>query len=119
MVSDLIKLFDAFTEAVVKKDIDKMMSLFNEDAAYIVYAQPYKPVSGKSTLRTFMEDEFKKIEDYKSKKLFICEKKNSIVVEWVVNFKDPNTGKRNEVQGISIVETKNGKIQTWKEYFKQ
>jgi len=32
---------------------------------------------------------------------------------------DKETGNRTEVQGISIVETKNGKIQTWKEYFKQ
>lgn len=113
------KLFDSFTEAIVKKDINKMMNLFNDDATYIVYAQPYKPVTGKSSLKPFMEDEFKKIEDYRSKKLFVCEKKDSIVVEWVVDFKDPVTGKRNEVQGISIVETKNGKIQTWKEYFKQ
>lgn len=119
MTPDSSELFDSFTQSIVKKDIEKMMDLFNDDATYIMYAQPYKPVSGKHSLRAFMQDEFTKIEGYKSKKLFVCEKKDSIVVEWLVYFKNPATGKQNEVQGVSIVETKNGKIQTWKEYLKQ
>jgi ketosteroid isomerase-like protein len=119
MVSDLEKLFDSFCEAIAKKDLKKMLILFNEDATYTVYAQPYKPITGKLALKPFMEDEFRKVDDYKVKKLFVCEKKDSIVVEWLVNYKDPNAGKTNEVQGISILEAKNGKIQNWKEYFKQ
>jgi ketosteroid isomerase-like protein len=119
MVSDLVKLFDSFCEAIAKKDLNKMLSLFNDDSVYTVYSQPYKPVTGKNALKPFMQDEFKKVDDYKVKKLFACENKDSIVVEWLVNYKEANTGKQNEVQGISILEAKNGKIQHWKEYFRQ
>ena len=117
--SDLLKLFDSFCEAIAKKDLNKMMSLFNEDATYAVYTRAHTPVIGKHALKPFMENEFRKIDEYKVKKLYTCEKKDSIVVEWVVNFKDLNTGKRNEIQGISILETGDGKIQNWREYFKQ
>jgi ketosteroid isomerase-like protein len=119
MASDLVKLFDSFCEAIAKKDLNKMLSLFNEDATYTVYAQPYKPVSSKAALKPFMEDEFRKVDEYKVTKLFICENKGNLVVEWLVNYRDHNTGKRSEVQGISILEAKKGKIQTWKEYFRQ
>lgn len=119
MVNYLAELFDSFCEAIAKKDLQKMLSLFNEDATYTVYAQPYKPITGKVALKPFMEDEFRKVDDYKMKKLYACEKKDSMVVEWLVNFKDANTGKRKEVQGISVLEAKNGKIQNWREYFKQ
>jgi len=94
MVSDLVKLFDSFCEAIAKKDLNKMLSLFNEDATYTVYAQPYKPVSGKAALKPFMEDEFRKVDEYKVTKLFICENKGNLVVEWLVNYRDHNTGKR-------------------------
>ena len=119
MVSDLVKLFDSFCEAIAKKDLNRMMSLFNDDAVYTVYAQPYKPVVGKKALKPFMQDEFRKVDDYRVRKLFACENKDSIVVEWLVNYKDANTGKQNEAQGVSILESKNGKIQHWKEYFRQ
>ncbi len=119
MISDPMKLFDSFCEAIAKKDLNKMLNLFNEDATYTVFAQPYKPIIGKNAMKPFMEDEFRKVDDYKLTKLFVCEKKDNVVVEWLVNYKDPNTGKRNEAQGITILEAKNNKIQNWKEYFKQ
>ena len=119
MVGELVKLFDSFCEAIAKKDLDKMLSLFNDGAVYTVYMQPYKPVTGKNALKPFMQDEFKKVDDYRVKKLFACESKDSLVVEWMVNYKDAKTGKQNEVQGVSIIEGKNGRIQRWKEYFKQ
>ena len=119
MVSNIVMLFDSFCEAIAKKDLDKMLSLFNDDAVYTVYAQPYKPLIGKNALRPLMQEEFKKVNDYRLRKLFACENKDSLVVEWLVDYKDANTGKHNEVQGISIIEAKNGKIQQWKEYFKQ
>ena len=119
MVSELVKLFDSFCEAIAKKDLNKMLSLFNDDAVYTVYSQPYKPVVGKNALKPFMQDEFRKVDDYKVTKLFACESKDSIVVEWIVNYKDAITGKQKEAQGISVLEAKNGKIQHWKEYFRQ
>jgi limonene-1,2-epoxide hydrolase len=119
MPSKTLKLFDSFCDAIGKKDLNKMLSIFNEDATYTVYAQPYKPIRGKAALKTMMEADFGKVDDYKITKLFICEKNDSLVVEWVVNFRDHATGKPAEVQGVSIVEAKNNKIQTWKEYFKQ
>ncbi len=119
MPGNTIKLFDSFCEAIAKKDLNKMLSLFNEDATYTVYAQPYKPITGKVALKSMMEADFRKVDDYKITKLFTCEKKDSLIVEWVVNFRDHATGKPAEVQGVSIVEAKNDKIQTWKEYFKQ
>jgi ketosteroid isomerase-like protein len=117
--SDPLKLFDSFCEAIAKKDLNKMMSLFSEDATYEEYTSLCTQVIGKHALKPFMENQFRKIDEYKVKKLYTCEKKDSIVVEWVVNFKDPNTGKRNEIQGISVLETGGGKIQNWREYFKQ
>jgi ketosteroid isomerase-like protein len=117
--SDLLRLFDSFCEALAKKDLNKMMSLFSEDATYVEYTSLYTPVMGKHALKPFMENQFRKIDEYKVKRLYSCEKKDSIVVEWVVNFKDPNTGKRNEIQGITILEARDGKIQNWREYFKQ
>ena len=119
MANDPLRLFDSFCEAIAKKDLNGMMSLFNEDATYAVYAPFYTPVIGKHALKPFMEDEFRKVDEYKLKKLYTCEKKDSIVVEWLVNFKDPKTGKRNEIQGISILEARKSKIQNWREYFKQ
>jgi ketosteroid isomerase-like protein len=119
MVSDLEKLFDSFCSAIENKDLNKMLSLFNDDAVYTVYAQPYKPIVGKTALKPFMEDEFRKVDEYKVKKLLVCEKKDNIVVEWLVNYKDASSAKRNEVQGISVISAKNGRIQEWKEYFRQ
>lgn len=119
MPGKTLKLFDSFCEAIAKKDLKKMLSLFNEDATYTVYAQPYKPIMGKAALKSMMEADFRKVDDYMITKLFTCEKNDSLVVEWVVNFKDHVTGKPAEVQGVSIVDAKNDKIQTWKEYFKQ
>jgi hypothetical protein len=96
-----------------------MMNLFNEDATYSEFISGFTSVIGKQALKLFMEKEFKKINDYKVKKLYVCEKKDSIVVEWVVTFKDPNTEKRKEIQGITLMEARDCKIQNFREYFKQ
>lgn len=53
MTPDSAELFDSFTQSIVNKDVDSKRDLFNDDATYIVYAQPYKPVSGKHSLRVF------------------------------------------------------------------
>ena len=119
MVSETLRLFDSFCEAIAKKDLNKMMNLFNEDATYSEFLRGRTPVIGKQALKLFMEKQFKNINDYKVKKLYICEKKDSVVVEWVVTFKDPNTEKRREIQGVSLVEARDCKIQNFREYFKQ
>jgi len=116
MGDELTKLFDAFTEGLAKKDVNKIVNLFTKDATYVVYAQGYKPVSGKQAIRALMKDELKKVEEYSVEKLFVCEKKNAIVVEWRVRFKDASSGKRSEIQGVSIIDAKDGLIQNWREY---
>jgi len=116
MSDELIKLFDTFAEGLEKKDLNKIVNLFTKDATYIVYAQGYKPVQGKQAIRVFMEDELRKLEEYSVQKLFVCEKKNSIVVEWRVCFKTTSSDKRLEIQGVSIIDVKDGLIQNWREY---
>jgi limonene-1,2-epoxide hydrolase len=115
-MNGLIDLFDAFTDGLAKKDLNKIVKLFAEDATYTVYAQGYKAVSGKSAIRAFMEDELRKFEDYNVEKLFVCEKASSIVVEWLVRFREANSTKKVAVQGVSIVDIENGLIKNWKEY---
>jgi len=116
MSPELINLFDAFTDGLEKKDLNRIVNLFAEDAAYIVYAQGYRPVSGKRAIRAFMEDELKKIKEYSVEKLFICEKKNCIVIEWRVRFKDASSEKKFEIQGVSIIDAMDGLIHHWREY---
>ncbi len=119
MKSTPLKLFDSFCDALAKKDLNKMMSLFNEDSTYIEYNSAHTPVIGKQALKTFMENQLRRIDDYRVKKLFICEKEDSIAVEWVVNLKDSETGKREEIQGITLLEVRDCKIRNFREYFKQ
>jgi len=114
----LIKLFDAFTEGLAKKDINKIMNLFTENATYTVYALGYKPASGKQAIKVLIEADLQKIEDYNVEKLLACEKKNSLVVEWRVRFKDASSGKNVEIQGVSIIDAKNGMIHNWREYIR-
>lgn len=116
MSDELIKLFDDFTDGLAKKDINKIVNLFTEDATYIVYAEGYKPISGKRAIRAFMEDELKKVEDYSVKKLSVCEKKNSVMVEWRVRYRDVSSDKIFEIQGVSIIDAKDKLIQSWREY---
>lgn len=116
MSDGLIKLFDDFAEGLEKRNVNKIVDLFTEDATYIVYAKGYEPVKGKRAIRAFMESECAKVKDYSVEKLYVCEKKNCIMVEWRVRFTDVASNKRLEIQGISIIEAENGRIRNWREY---
>ncbi len=114
--SKIIEFFDAFADGLAKKDIKKIMNLFAEDATYIVYAFGYKPAKGKQAIKVLIEDDLKKIEDYSVEKLLVCEKENNLVVEWRIRFKEAASGKKMEMQGVSIIEVRNGLIYNWREY---
>jgi len=116
MSGKLIGLFDSFTDGLAKKDIKKIMNLFTEDATYAVYALGYKPAKGKQAIKALIEADLKKVEDYSVNKLFACEKENNLVVEWRVRFREVSSGKNVEMQGVSIMDVKNGLIHNWREY---
>jgi limonene-1,2-epoxide hydrolase len=116
MSGKLIGLFDAFTDGLAEKNIEKIMKLFTEDATYAVYALGYKPAKGKKAIKALIEADLKKVKDYNVNKLFVCEKENNLVVEWLVRFREVNSGKIVEMQGVSIMDVKNGLIHNWREY---
>lgn len=116
MSDELVKLFDGFAACLADKDVDKMMELFAEDAMYVVYAPGFKPLSGKQAIRAFIESELAKFEEYSVKKLLVCEKEGSIVVEWRVHYKDITLNKTFDLNGVTIIEAKEGLIQSMREY---
>jgi len=111
---ELIELFDGFVESIKAKDVDKFVNLLAEDATY--KGPGVKLLSGKEEIGSFMASEFAKVSDYSVEKLLTCEKGNAIIVEWRVHYRDVTVNKTFDVNGITIIEAKEGLIHKMREY---
>lgn len=115
MPGSLIRLFDDFAGSLVKKDLDKLMALFTDDATYVI-PQFKLAYDSKGEIRRFMQSEFARIEDYSCEKLFVCEQDNKLVVDWKVHYRDKASNKTFDDQGVTLIEAQNGRIRFLKEY---
>jgi ketosteroid isomerase-like protein len=111
----LSKQFDEFTASLVVKDVERLMKIFADKAAYDI-PQFKLLYSGKDKIRAFMESEFKRIEDYSVKKRFVCEEGDNLAVEWSVHYRDNRTGKSHDDRGVTLIQAKNGLIVNLTEY---
>lgn len=114
-LKDPIELFDKYAAGYAHKDVDEAMKLFSEDA---VFKDPrFKPFIGKQSIKSFLTSEYGKIEEYRVEKLFTCVQGEKAAVEWRIEVKIKATGEKVSLDGVTLMETRNGLIQSLREYY--
>lgn len=110
-----VELFDEYAAGYAHKDVGKVIELFSEDA---VFKDPrFKPFIGKQDIKSFLTSEYGKIEEYRVEKLFTCVQGEKAAVEWRIEVKIKATGEKVSLDGVTLIETRNGLIQSLREYY--
>ena len=112
-----VRVFDEYAAGYHHLDVDKATDLFAEDA---VFKEPRFPlIKGKDAIREFLQSEYEKMEKgtYKIMKLSTCVEGNRMAVERRINVRVKAVKEAVGVEGVSLVEFRNGLIQRMTEYF--
>ena len=111
MKSKYLELFDNFCAVRVDKDVEKVMTLFTNDAEV---REPGVDLRVKNAPREFVARGASKYEDYVVEKLNVFEKEDRIAIEWRNRFKYER--KSNDVLGVTVIRVRDGKIRRMNEY---
>jgi len=111
------KILKTYEEAWVEQDIDKILSIFNKDGIY--HERVLKePFAGHDEIRKYWQskvvEEQSKIK-FKLLKYYICE--DTVIAEWEAWFNSNIENAKIHMKEVAILEIKNDKIQSLREYW--
>ena len=119
-------LWNQYETLLVKQDLDGVMSLFTSDA---VYAGPTWRQEGTEAIRAFFDGYFRAFTDSKLDTSLLIEEGDTVVGEWTGwdtqtgpfvmpdGTEIPATGKRLEVQGVTVCQMTDDKFGTMRDYY--
>ncbi len=111
------RLIKTYEEAWIKQNIDKILSIFHKDGLYYegVLKKPFK---GHKEIahywKTKVVEEQTNIK-FKLLNLYICG--NIVIAEWEASFNSNIENARIHVKEVAILEIKNNKIKSLREYW--
>ena len=111
------ELIARYADAWVSKDANKILQLFSVDGTYFD-PDLKKELVGHSQIRNYwMTRVFQEESNIKFELLtyYICE--NTLIAEWKANFTYLPTNKGINMQEIAIMEIRNSKITSFREYW--
>ena len=112
-----IELLNIYGKAWVTRDPDLIVSIFTEDATYF---DPHEPMNiGREAIRAYW---ISKVEGEQTDISF--ELKNvwvdamTVIAEWYAEFTDTKRSLRIKMREVAILETRDGKVSSLREYYK-
>lgn len=97
------------------KNVEPLVSLFTEDAQLSNLATP-SPLQGKDGARQFWQKYLSVFQQIHSKFTNVVESNGSAVLEWISEG-TLTSGEPLKYQGVSIIETVDGKVQRFRTYY--
>lgn len=97
------------------KNVEPLVSLFTEDAQLSNLATP-SPLQGKDGARQFWQRYLSVFQQIHSKFTNVVESNGSAVLEWISEG-TLTSGESLKYQGVSIIETVDGKVQRFRTYY--
>jgi len=109
------KFMQTLQEIEANKNVELLVSLFTEDAELTNLATP-SPLQGKDGARQFWQKYLSIFQQIHSKFTNVVESNGSAVLEWTSEG-SLTSGEPLRYQGVSIIETVNGKVQRFRTYY--
>lgn len=109
------KFMQTLQQIEEKKDVEPLVSLFTEDAELSNLATP-SPLQGKDGARQFWQKYLSVFRQIHSKFTNVVESNGSAVLEWTSEG-SLTSGEPLKYQGVSIIETVDGKVQRFRTYY--
>lgn len=112
-----LKILKAYGEAWTEQDTAKILSIFNENGTYAERAFK-KPFRGHKEIAAYWQS--KVVEEQskiKFKLLNAYLEGNTIIAEWDASFNSSKEKALIHIREVAIIQVRNGKIQTLREYW--
>lgn len=109
------KFMQTLQEIEANKDVEPLVSLFTEDAQLNNLATP-STLQGKDGARQFWQKYLSVFQQIHSKFTNVVESNGSAVLEWISEG-TLTSGEPLKYQGVSIIETVDGKVQRFRTYY--
>ena len=111
------EIIEKYKDAWEKQDPDAILEIFTEDAIYHERVLE-KPFIGHSEIRRYWKEKVVEgQEDIHFNLLALYIDGDTAIVEWEVNFFDKKEGVKKHMKEIAILEIKNNKIASFREYW--
>jgi len=113
------KVVEQLFAAWNSRDADKFAAQFTDDALYEDVAAAHV-TRGRDGVRKWAAGAFRDIENFKIKVVSTFVHDGHAAAEWVWSGRDSGlfkTGKEFSVRGVSVIEIRNGKISSYREYY--
>ncbi|MBE9226638.1 nuclear transport factor 2 family protein [Phormidium sp. LEGE 05292] len=109
------KFMQTLQQIESNKNVEPLVSLFTEDAQLSNLATP-SPLQGKDGARQFWQKYLSVFQQINSKFTNVVESNGSAVLEWISEG-TLTSGEPLKYQGVSIIETVDGKVQRFRTYY--
>ena len=109
------KFMQTLQEIEANKNVEALVSLFTEDAELSNLASS-SPLQGKDGARQFWQKYLSVFQQIHSKFTNVVESNGSTVLEWTSEG-SLTSGESLRYQGVSIIETVNGKVRSFRTYY--
>ena len=109
------KFMQTLQQIEENKNVEPLVSLFTEDAQLSNLATP-SPLQGKDGARQFWQKYLSVFQRIHSKFTNVVESNGSAVLEWISEG-TLTSGEPLKYQGVSIIETVDGKVQRFRTYY--
>ena len=111
------KVIDVYKDAWVNQDSEKILTIFAKDAIYHERILQ-KPFVGHKEIKEYWQNKvIKEQSDINFKLLNLYIKSNTAIVEWDASFFSNIENKKIHIREVAIIEFKNNKIKSLREYW--
>ena len=112
-----LQVINIYQEAWVKKDPDKILTIFTEDAVY--HERPLEEpfVGHKGIKKYWIEKVVNSQDNIKFKLLNLYIDRNVCIAEWEVTFDDIQQQKKKHMREVAILEFRDNLIKSLREYW--